>query len=202
MELTLRTRVLTSIAKADSAAALAHAQTSLRLAHEHGLDLFIAVSHMLIGTVHMLDGRLAESESEFDTAIELAGADMPQVTIGALVASAAGLLRVDPARSIARAQEALRIEAQAEIMPWFRAIAARIIATIWASDNRAEDAVLVLTAMDGLEERLGFDGIWWAARIRTEAWELVSRTLTTERVAERVLRGRSLTMNEVRELLG
>ncbi len=202
VELSLRTRVLTSIAKNDPAAALVHAQTSLQMSHERGLDLFIAVSHMLIGTVHMLEGRLKESESDLDIAIELAGAEMPQVTIGALVASAAGLLRVDPVRSIARAQQALHIEAHSEIMPWFRAIAARIIATIWAGDNRAEDAVLVLTAMDGLEERLGFDGIWWAAPIRTEAWEVVRRTLSSERIAERAVRGRSLTMGEVRELLG
>ncbi|MGI9043091.1 MAG: protein kinase domain-containing protein [Gemmatimonadaceae bacterium] len=200
--LSLRTRVLTSIAKSSLPVALEHARTSLKMSQDLGLDLFIAVSHMLIGTVHMLEGRINESEPELSLAVELAGAEMPQVTISALVSSAAGLLRIDPVRSIARAQEALHIEAQSEIMPWFRAIAASIIAWHWANDNRADDAALVLTSMDELEARLGFGGIWWARPIRNEAWDAVRRALPADRVTERALRGRSLTMAEVRELLG
>jgi predicted ATPase len=202
LALSLRTRVLTSIAKLNPPAALSHARVSLQMSEDLGLDLFIAVSHMLIGTVHMLEGRMNDSEPELDLAVELAGVAMPQVTIAALVASAAGFRRIDPVRSIARAREALHFEAQSEIMPWFRAIAARIIAWHWANDNRAEDAALVLTSMDELETRLGFAGIWWASPIRKEAWDAVRRALPPERVTERALHGRSLTMAEVRELLG
>ncbi|MDQ3697305.1 MAG: serine/threonine-protein kinase [Gemmatimonadota bacterium] len=201
ISVSLRSRVLTSIVTLRPGEALGHARRTLQMAEELGLDLFVAVSHMLIGTVHMLEGRVDGSEPELDRAIELAGVDMPQVTIAALVTSAAGLMRIDPARSIARAREALVVEAQTEIMPWFRAIAASIIAWHWARDVRADDAATTLAAMDELEGRLGFAGIWWARPIRNEAWDAVRRALPPERVTELSRRGRSLAMAEVLRLL-
>ncbi len=201
MAVCLRTRALTSVAKLQPGQALRHARESLEMAERFGLDLFIAASHMLIGTVHMLEGRIDESEPEFAGAIELAGRAMPQVTIAALVTSAAGLLDVDRDRSIARAKEGILIESETEIMPWFRAIAGTIIAQHWARDGRAEDAALVLAAMDALETRLGFAGIWWARPLRSKAWAAVSNALPPERVSERTQRGRSLAMSDVRGLL-
>lgn len=197
----LRARVLTSLVRLRPAEALAHARGTLRMAEDFGLDLFVAASHLLIGTVHMLEGRMDESEPELDRAIELAGVDMPQVTISALVTAAAGLLRSDPARALERARKALRVEAQADIMPWFRAIAASIIAWHWARDDRPEDAAVVLAAMDELESRLGFAGIWWARPIKEEAWDAVRRALPPDRVSERAARGHSLGVDEVRRLL-
>jgi predicted ATPase len=200
--LSLRSRALTSIARLRPDEALEHARTTLRQAEELGLDLFVAVSHMLIGTVHMLQGRLEESEPEFARAIELAGEAMPPVTIAALVGSAAGYRRVDPERSIDRACQALALEAQSDIMPWFRVIAAELLAWHWAGDARADDAALTLAAMDELRRRLGFAGIWWAQSIRDEAWERVHQARPALRVSELAARGRSLAVDDVRRLLG
>ena len=201
MAVSLRSRVLTSIAKRRPAEALEHARATLRQAEEFGLDLFVAVAHMLNGTVHMLEGRLAESEPELDRAVELAGTAMPQVTIAALVASAAGLCHVDAARSLARAREALVAEAQTEIMPSFRALAANIIAWHWSSTDRMEDAALVLSATDELGRRLGFAGIWWAQRFRAESWAAVRAALQADRVEAASARGRSIAMGDLRRLL-
>ena len=200
--ISMRARVLTSIAKVRPAEALEHARGTLRQAEEQGLDLFVAVSHMLVGTVHMLRGQLSESEPELERAMELAGTAMPQVTIAALVASAEGNREVDAAQSMARARGALAAEAQLEIMPWFRVIASTIMAWHMVNDERADDAALVLAAMDELCSRMGFAGIWWAKPIRQAAWDAVGRALTPERLAERTSRGRALAMTEVRQLLG
>ncbi|MEO8946439.1 MAG: protein kinase [Gemmatimonadaceae bacterium] len=202
MTVCLRTRVLTSIAKLSPGDALAHARQSLEMAEGFGLDLFVAASHMLIGTVHMLEGRMDESEPEFDSAIELAGRAMPQVTIAALVTSAAGLCTSDPARSLLHAREGLMIEGETEIMPSFRAIAATVIAQHWIRAGREDDAALILAAMDALETRLGFAGIWWSHSLRSEAWTAVRNALSPERVSEQAQHGRSLTMSDVRSLLG
>ena len=198
----LRSRVLTSIVKLRPAEALGHARTTLKMAEEFGLDLFVAVAHMLIGTVHMLEGRMAESEVELDRSIVLAESAMPQVTISALVASAAGLLRIDSVRSTKRAKEALLLEAETEIMPWFRAIAGTIIAWHWAREGRAEHAALMLAVMEELEARFGFAGIWWARAIRAEAWDAVRGALPPERIAELVVRGRVMAVAEVRQMVG
>ena len=201
MAISLRSRILTSLARLRPAEALEHARDTLRQSEELGLDLFVAVSHMLIGTVHMLEGRIAESEPELDRAVELAATAMPQVTIAALVASAAGLSPVDHERSVARAREALATVAQTEIMPSFRALAANIIAWHWAKTDRAGDAAVVLAAMDELGRRLGFAGIWWSQRYRDEAWAAVRQALPAERVDECTTRGRSMAMADVRRLL-
>lgn len=198
----LRARALTSIAQLRPAEALNHARGTLRQSEEFGLDLFVAVSHMLIGTVHMVQGRVDECEQEIVRATELAGDAMPQVTIACLVTLAAGLRDRDPARSIERAREALAIEAQVDIMPWFRVIAGNIIAWHWARDARADDAAVALAATDELGIRLGFAGIWWARHIRDEAWDAVRRALPAERVSERASHGRSLAVSDVRRLLG
>ena len=198
----LRARELTSIAKLRPAEALDHARATLRQAEEFGLDLFVAVAHMLIGTVHMLENRMDDAEPELSRAIDLAGTAMPQVTIAALVASAVGLARRDPVQSVARAREALAVEAQTDIMPWFRVVAANIIAWHWAREARAEDAALALAAMDEMSARLGFAGIWWARRIRDEAWDAVRQALPADRELERTARGKMLGVADVRRLLG
>lgn len=201
IEISLRSRILTSIAKIRPTEALDHARGTLKLAEEFGIDLFVAVAHMLIGTVHMLEGRILAAQAELDLAMDLAGVAMPQVTIAALVVSAAGWRHTDAARSLERAREALRIEAQTDIMPWFRAIAARIIAWHWVRTGRAGDAAVTLSAMRELESRLGFAGIWWAQPIREETDAAVRGALTAEQLADHTARGRTLAMAEVRALL-
>jgi hypothetical protein len=200
--MSLRARALTSIAKASTSAALEHSRVTLRMAEEQGFDLFVAVAHMLIGTSLMLEGRMTEAEPELEQAVEFAGEAMPQVTIAALVAAAAGKRRDEATESMALAQEALRIERQTEIMPWFRAIAARVVAWHWTRGSRVEDAVLVLAAMDELEHRLGFAGLWWARPIGEEAWVAVRAGLSAERVVELTGRGRTIAMTELRRLMG
>src|SRR5206468_9781775 len=158
--LALRTRVLTSIAKLHPNEAIPHARETLRQAEALALDLFIAVSHMLIGTVHVLQDRLAESEPEFADAIAVAGDALPQVAIAAKAAAASGYRGVDVARSIALAREAIVIEERADIMPVFRAIAADLIAWHRARTGALEDSVTALAAIDALRARLGFAGIW------------------------------------------
>jgi predicted ATPase len=200
--LTLRARALTSLLRLRPEEALGEARGILRHAQESGLDLFVSVGHMLIGTVLMLDGRAAESEPEFVRAIELADVAMPQVTISALVASAAACRRSDPLRSVGRAREALAVEAQSDIMPWFRVIAASVLAWHWAGSGRAEDAARVLSAMDELRRRSGFAGLWWGEAIRAEAWDAVRAALPAPRVVDLVGEGTALTVTEVRTLLG
>lgn len=201
--LSLRARALTSILKLRPAEALAHARETLELARTHGMDLFVSVGHMLIGTVLMVEGRSAESEPEFVRAIELAGEAMPQVTISAFAACAAAQRSADPERSIACAHEALAVEGRAgDIMPWFRVVAATLLAWHWADGGRAEEATLTLAAMDALRQRLGFAGIWWAQSLRDEAWDKVRRALPAERVQALAARGAQLATAEVRGLLG
>ena len=200
--LSLRSRALTSILKLRPGEALEHARTTLRQAQNSGVDLFVSVSHMLIGQVLMLQGRVPESEPEFSRAIELAAEAMPQVTISALAASAAGHRELDPAHSIARAHRALEVEAESDIMPWFRIIAADVLAWHWAAGERVGDAVRVLAAMDELQERLGFAGIWWGQELHAATWERVRRGLPAASVSDLSAEGRALTMSEVRELLG
>jgi predicted ATPase len=199
--LTLRSRAVTSILRLRPAQALPEARAVLRQAQDSGLDLFVSVGHMLIGTVLMLEGRIAQSEPEFARAIELAEAAMPQVTIAALVASAAGYRESNPQLSIERAAAALAVEAQTDIMPWFRVIAAALLAWHWAAAGRAEDAVRVLSAMDELRRRLGFAGVWWGERMREEAWERARRALPATRVDELAGEGSALTVSEVRHFL-
>ena len=199
--LSLRARALTSILKLRPGAALEHARSTLQQAQSLGMDLFVSVAHMLIGTTLMLAGRVSECEPEFVRAIELAGEAMPQVTIAALGGSAAGYRHTDPTRSLARARELLVAEAQTDIMPWFRAIAADLMAWHWAQGARAEDAVRTLASMDELRRRLGFAGMWWAQQIRSEAWERVRHRLTPARVDELAAQVRNLTVNELRQLL-
>lgn len=201
IEVSLRTRVLTSIAKLRPAEALEHARGTLRMAEEFGIDLFVAVAHMLIGTVHMLEGRMHDAQAELDHAMELAGVAMPQVTIAGLVASAAGWRHTDMPLSLERARQALRIEAQTDIMPSFRATAARIIAWHWARTGRADDAAATLSAMRELESRLGFANIWWARSIREETEAAVRDALSADQLAAQTARGRTLAMAEVRALL-
>lgn len=201
IEVSLRSRILTSIASVRPGEALDHARGTLGMAEEFGIDLFVAVAHMLIGTVQMLQGNMQDAQTELDHAMELAGVAMPQVTIAALVASAAGWRHTDATRSLERAREALRIEAQTDIMPWFRAIAARIIAWHWARSGRAADAAVTLSAMRELESRLGFAGIWWAQPVREETEALVRDALSADQLAEHNARGRTLAMGEVRALL-
>ena len=201
IEVSLRSRILTSIAKLRPAEALDHARGTLKMAEDFGIDLFTAVAHMLIGTVHMLEGRMRDAQPELDRAMELAGVAMPQVTIAALVASAAGWRLVDTGLSLQRAREALRIEAQTDIMPGFRATAARIISWHWARDGRADDAAAVLSAMRELESRLGFANIWWSHSIRDTADAAVGEVLTPDELAAHTARGRTLAMAEVRALL-
>jgi len=148
------------------------------------------------------EDRMDDAEPELSRAIDLAGTAMPQVTIAALVASAVGLARRDPVQSVARAREALAVEAQTDIMPWFRVVAANIIAWHWAREARAEDAALALAAMDEMSARLGFAGIWWARRIRDEAWDAVRQALPADRELERTARGKMLGVADVRRLLG
>jgi predicted ATPase len=200
--LSLRCRALTSIARRSTTDALAHVRQTLTMSQELGIDLFTAVAHMLIGTVCMLEGSMAEAEPELELSVELAGTAMPQVTIAALVAAAAGKRQDAAEESVQLAREAIRIEAETEIMPWFRALAARVVAWHWARASRAEDAVLVLAATDAMEQRLGFSGIWWAQPIRDEAWTAVRDTLTAPRIQELITRGRLMAMTELRQLLG
>ena len=200
--LSLRSRALTSILRLRPAEALEHARTTLRQAQNSGVDLFVSVSHMLIGQVLMLQGRVPESEPEFSRAIELAAEAMPQVTISALAASAAGHRDLDPAHSIARAHKALEVEAESDIMPWFRVIAADVLAWHWAASGRVGDAVRVLAAMDELQERLGFAGIWWGQELHAATWERARRGLPAASVSDLTAEGRALTMSEVRQLLG
>jgi len=199
--ITLRLRSLTSIAKLRPAEALDHARTTLQQAQALGLELFVAASHFLIGTVLMLQGRIDESDAELTRAIDLAGKSMPQVTIAAMVASAAGFRTLDAVRSIERVQAALAVETQSEVMPWFRVVAGDILAWHWARGSRADDAVLVLAAMDELRRRLGFQGIWWARVIHDEAWESVRQALPAARISQLTARGQSLMAEDVRRLL-
>ncbi|MBS0366306.1 MAG: TIR domain-containing protein [Proteobacteria bacterium] len=199
--LSLRSRALTSILKLQPALALEHARATLRSAQETGMDLFVSVAHMLIGLTLMLQGRLEESQPELLRAIELADQAMPQVTISALVALAAGYRAVDPARSIARAREALEVEARSDIMPWFRVIAAYLLAWQWAAAERAEDGARLLGAMDEMRRRCGFAGIWWGQEIRDEARERLCGALSAARVQELAGQGSALTVSEVRQLL-
>jgi predicted ATPase len=199
--LTLRARSLTSILKVRPAEALAEARGILRQAQECGLDLFVSVGHMLAGTVLMMEGRAAESEPEFARAIELAEVAMPQVTISALVGSAAACRHSDPQRSMERARQGLDVEAQSDIMPWFRVIAAYVLAWHWASGGRADDAARALAAMDELRRRLGFAGVWWGEAIRAEAWEAVCAALPPAHISELRSQGGALTVTEVRTLL-
>ncbi len=201
IEISLRSRILTSLAVLRPDEALAHARDTLRMAAESGIDLFVAVAHMLIGTVLMLEGRMPEAQGDLDRAMELAGVAMPQVTIAALVASAAGWRHSNVALSLERAREAIRIEAQTDIMPWFRAIAARIIAWHWVRAGRASDAAVTLSAMRELESRLGFAGIWWAKSIGEETEAAVRTALSEDQYASDAARGRALAMAEVRALL-
>ncbi len=200
--LTLRARALTSILKLRPAEALGEARGILQQARSSGLDLFISVAHMLTGTVLMMQGRTADSEPEFMRAIELAEGAMPQVTIAALVGSAAGNRKTDPGRSMERAHRALVLEAQSDIMPWFRVIAVYILAWHWAANARAEDAVRALAAMDELRRRLGFAGVWWGEAIREEAWDAVRRLMSPAQLSDLAAAGGALTVAEVRALLG
>ncbi len=200
--LTLRARSLTAILKRHPETALAEARGILRQAQACGLDLFVSVGHMLIGTVLMVQGRATESEPEFARAIELAEQAMPQVTISALVGSAAAFRGTDPRRSLERAHEALLVESQSDLMPWFRVIAAYLLAWHWADGGRAEDAVRALAAMDELRRRCGFAGVWWGEAIGADAWARVRAVLPAARVEDLAAEGSALTVTEVRALLG
>ena len=197
----LRARVLTSIAKRRPDEALDHARTTLRLAEELGLDLFVAAAHMLIGTVHILEGRSDDADPEFARAIELSANALPQVVIAAKVAAAVGRWHHDAERSIGLAREALAIEEESDIMPVFRAVAADLVAWHWARQERQGDAAVVLASMDEMRRRLGFTGIWWAQSIRAEAWDLARQALASGGLSESMTRGRAIALVDLRRLL-
>ena len=197
----LRTRMWTSVAKLTPHLALEHAQATLRQATADGLDVFVAVAHMLIGMHHAFDRRPAEADAEFDTAIELAGVALPQVPIAAKVASAEGHRHTDTARSIQAAREALAIEERADIMPALRVLAGDLIAWSWTRTGRADDAALVLAAGDELRERLGFSGIGWGLDIRDDAWSTARDVLGPAEADQLTTRGRTLSVADYRTLL-
>ncbi len=164
----IRLRMLTSVIKTDPDNAVAHAQETVREAVDLSLDMFIAAGHFLIGTAEVLVGDAQRGIESLDRAIELAGATIPQVTIGALVTKAMALRHTDPAEALMLAQRAIEIESEHLVMPTFRVIAGDLVALVRA-DQHTEDAAQILGSGRGLRERLGFGGLWWASELHDEA---------------------------------
>jgi predicted ATPase len=197
----LRTRIWTSVAKFTPHDALEHAKVTLEHAKTLGLDLFVAVAHMLLGMHHVFEGRPTDADVEFVRSTELAGNVLPQVSIAAMAGSAAGHRRDDVAKSIRDAREALALEERADIMPAFRVLAGDIIAWHWARSSRGDDAVVVLAAGDELRSRLGFGGVWWGEEIHQDAWAEARRVTARDRMDALVAKGRALSVVDYRRLL-
>lgn len=168
----LRLRMLTSVLKDDGASAVSHAQQTVDEAEELGLDMFVAAGHFLIGTAEVLVGDNVRGIAALDHSIKLAGAAVPQVTIGALVLKAIAARDDDAEECVRLAQQAIRLEAEHSVMPAFRVIAGDLIAEIAATQGDRERAARILGAGAGLRERLGFSGLWWASELHSEACEL------------------------------
>jgi predicted ATPase/class 3 adenylate cyclase len=201
IEMALRSRMLTSLAKEDLDGALRHAEETLAAAQEMGFDLFVAAGQYMVGTVCFLQGNMANADVWFDDAIATAGDALPQVVIAAKVQSAVGHRSDDPERAKRLVRDALELEAQRDVMPAFRVIAGDLVASLWTDEGRFEDAATLLAAGQALRERLGFHGVWWARTLHDETWTRVTEELDTVAISRVASRARTMADAELRKLI-
>jgi hypothetical protein len=78
--------------------------------------------------------------------------------------------------------------------------AAELIAYAWTGQQRFEDALTALSAIEAAKERQGFGGFWWLSALHTQARERAVAALG-DRVEAFVQRGKDMAYADLRSLL-